>query len=78
MACLNPDGEITEAARKILSSMELPVSLSHVAAETGLPMYRIRSAVRELADAGLAAEAGGEWQVTGGGMAAIGKQGHAA
>lgn len=78
MACVNPDGEITEAARKILSSMERPVPLAQVADQTGLPMYRIRSAMRELAEAGLAAEAGDEWQVTGAGMAAIRKPENAA
>ena len=78
MACMNPDGELTESARKILTAMERPILLSQVAANTGLPLYRIRSASRELAEAGFAAEAGGEWQVTGAGMAAIGKQGNAA
>ena len=78
MACLNSNGEITEAARQILTAMERPAALSQVADETGLPMYRIRSAMRELAEAGLAAEAGDEWQVTGAGMAAIRKPGNAA
>lgn len=78
MACVNSNGEITEAARKILFSMKQPVPLTHVEAQTGLPMYRIRSAMRELAEAGLAAEAGGDWQVTGAGMAAIQKTVNAA
>lgn len=78
MACLNPDGELTESARQILTAMERPALLSQVAAKTGLPLYRIRSASRELAEAGFAAEAGGEWQVTGVGMAAIRKTGSAA
>lgn len=73
MACLNPDGELTESAKQILNAMERPILLSEVAARTGLPLYRIRSASRELAEAGFAAEAGGEWQVTGVGMAAIRK-----
>lgn len=71
MACVNPDGQLTEAARLILSAMEQPVPLSYVATQTGLPMYRIRSAARELAEGGFAAEAGGDWQITGVGMAAI-------
>lgn len=78
MACVNPDGQLTEAAQKILSAMEQPVSLARVAAVTGLPMYRIRSAVRELAEGGFAAEADDEWQITGVGLAAIRKMGNAA
>ena len=71
MACVNPNGQLTEAARQILAAMEKPVPLSYVAEQTGFPMYRIRSAVRELAEAGFAAEAAGDWQITGVGMAAI-------
>jgi hypothetical protein len=78
MACVNPDGELTESARQILTAMERPILLSQVAANTGLPLYRIRSSIRELAEAGFAAEAGGEWQITGGGMAALHKSGNAA
>jgi hypothetical protein len=78
MACVNPDGQLTEAARLILSAMEQPAPLSYVASQTGLPMYRIRSAARELADGGFAAEAGGEWQITGVGMEAIRKAASAA
>lgn len=78
MACVNADGQLTEAARLILSAMEQPVLLSHVATQTGLPMYRIRSAARELAEGGFAAEAAGEWQITGVGMAAIRKAASAA
>lgn len=73
MPCLNSDGQLTEAARQILSAMERPASLEQVAAGTGLPLYRIRSAVRELVEAGLAAERDGMFHVTDTGMAAIGK-----
>lgn len=71
MACVNPNGEITESARQILAAMEHPVPLPQVAALTGFPLYRIRSAARELAQAGLAAESHDAWQVTAEGRAAI-------
>ena len=73
MACVNPNGEITDSARKILAAMENPVPLSRVAAETGYPLFRIRSASRELADAGLAAASGEAWQVTPAGRTAMAK-----
>lgn len=78
MACLNPSGELTEAARQILTAMEQPVALSQVAAETKLPLYRVRSAVRELREAGFAAEVGENWQITGSGLAALKSPGTAA
>jgi predicted transcriptional regulator len=78
MPCLNPDGQITDSARRILSAMERPVALAHVAEATGLPTYRIRSAVRELVDAGFAADLGGVVQVTSAGLAALGRISNAA
>jgi DNA-binding IclR family transcriptional regulator len=78
MACVNPDGQLSEAAQLILSAMDQPVPLQQVAAATGLPMYRIRSAVRELSEGGFATEDGGEWQITGVGLAAVRKTRNAA
>ncbi len=71
MACVNASGEISEAARKILTAMAETVPLSEVAAQTGLPMYRIRSAMRELSEAGLAVELEGGWKTTETGRNAI-------
>ena len=71
MACINPSGEISEAARKILGAMLEPASLPQVADRTGLPLYRIRSAMRELAEAGLALESESGWRTTEAGHAAI-------
>lgn len=78
MPCLNPDGQITDAARRILTAMERPVAVPHVAEATGFPLYRIRSAIRELVEAGLAADLGGVLQVTAAGQAALGRKANAA
>lgn len=56
MPCKDSSGELTSIARKILNVMAGGASLSEVAEKTGLPLYRVRSAVRELAEAGLAEE----------------------
>ena len=64
MACVNTNGEITDSARQILVAMTRPASLEQVAEQTGFPLYRIRSAARELTQAGLAAEAQEGWQIT--------------
>ncbi len=71
MACVNASGEITESARQILTAMLEPAPLPQVAARTGLPLYRIRSAMRELSEAGLAVELVDGWQTTKTGRDAI-------
>ena len=73
MACVNPNGEITDSARQILAAMAHPVPLEQVAEQTGSPLYRIRSAARELAQAGLAAEVQDGWQITASGHKALEK-----
>jgi predicted transcriptional regulator len=70
MPCKDSSGELTEIARKILAVMADAVPLSEVAEKTGLPLYRIRSAARELAEAGLAEEKNGNYVATEAGRAA--------
>ena len=71
MACVNARGEITESARQILTALLEPAPLSQVAVHTGLPLYRIRSAMRELSAAGLASETEAGWRTTETGRSAI-------
>ena len=71
MPCINASGELTESARKILTAMDRPAPLSQIAARAELPLYRIRSAARELAQAGLVAASQDEWQITAAGRAAL-------
>ena len=71
MACVNSSGEITASARQILIALREAVPLSQVAGQTGLPLYRIRSAMRELSEAGLVAEEEGGWKSTKAGQKAV-------
>jgi DNA-binding IclR family transcriptional regulator len=61
MACVSADGTLTASGRAILEAVQRPASAQEVAAATGLPLYRIRSALRELAAAGLVAEESGRF-----------------
>ena len=63
MPCVNPNGEVTEMAKKILLALREGASLEKVAEQTETPLYRIRMAIRELVGAGLA-EQKGQWYVT--------------
>jgi len=57
MACVNPDGSLSTSATAILTALRKPAGpaagAEQVAAETSLPLFRIRSGLRELAEAGL-------------------------
>ena len=64
MPCKGSSGEVTDMARKILAAMAGGAPLSEVAEKTGLPLYRIRSAARELVEAGLAEEKNDAYSVT--------------
>ena len=73
MPCMDSRGELNEMARKILAAMASSAPIEKVAQETGIPLYRIRSAVRELIDAGLVEEKDGSYALGEAGRAAIAK-----
>jgi len=73
MPCMDSSGELTSAAGKILAAMATAVPLSEVAQKTGLPLYRVRSAARELVESGLAEETDGIYVTAEAGRAALAK-----
>ena len=59
-ACVSPDGKPTESGAKMLRTLQgATKSAEDVAGATGIPLFRVRSGLRDLAQAGLA-EAEGE------------------
>ena len=55
MACISPDGKPTESGSKMLRALQAGLkSPEEIAKEAGLPLFRVRSGLRELAEAGLA------------------------
>lgn len=55
MPCVSPDGKPTESGTKMLRALQAGLkSPEEVARHTGLPLFRVRSGLRELALAGLA------------------------
>jgi predicted transcriptional regulator len=57
MACVSPDGKPTESGSKMLRALQAGLkSPEEIAKNTGLPLFRVRSGLRELAQAGLAAQ----------------------
>ena len=64
MACINPDGTLTPAAQAVITALHNPCTPAELAQVTSLPVYRIRSTIRELIEAGLVLETDGKYQLT--------------
>jgi len=71
MPCVDGRGQLNEMAKKLLSAMADGSSLEQIAEKTGLPLYRIRSGTRELAEAGLVESANETYVLTEAGRAAM-------
>jgi len=56
MPCINEDGTLTPSAKAVLSALSSPITSEEVAKSTGLPLFRIRSSIREMLEAGLVEE----------------------
>jgi len=64
MACISPDGKPTESGTKMLRALESGLgSPEEIAKETGLPLFRVRSGLRELTQAGLANQKGEKYEL---------------
>ena len=61
MACIGNQGELTESARKMLTALGEPGTAEDVAARAGLPLYRVRGGLREMAEAGLVEQKDGTY-----------------
>jgi predicted transcriptional regulator len=64
MACVNADGTITPTAKALLQSLETPRSAEEIAGTLGLPLFRVRSSLRELVSAGWVAVQDDKYRTT--------------
>ena len=65
MACISPDGKPTESGTKMLRALNSGLrSPEEIAKEAGLPLFRVRSGLRELAQAGLASQKDDKYEIT--------------
>ena len=71
MACINAQGELTESAQKILAALDGPATADAVAERTNLPLFRVRSGLREMAEAGLVEAQEGVYALTGRGRSVL-------
>jgi predicted transcriptional regulator len=72
MACVSPDGKPTESGTKMLRALQAgSKSAEEIAQNTGLPLFRVRSGLRELVNADLIAESAGKYVITDKGTALL-------
>lgn len=73
MACVSPDGKPTESGTKMLRALKSGLgSPEDIAKDAGLPLFRVRSGLRELAEAGLANQKDDRYELTEKGAELIG------
>lgn len=64
MPCVKPDGTIEPMAQAILRALHTPRTAEGICEYLRLPLYRVRSTVRELLEAGLVTETAGEYALS--------------
>jgi len=64
MACIKPDGSLTPSAKALLSSIGEPLSPEEIAAQLNQPLFKVRSILREMVNAGLAVAVDEKYRLT--------------
>ena len=65
MACISPDGKPSESGAKMLRALKSGLgSPEEIAKDTGLPLFRVRSGLRELAQVGLTTAQNDNYKLT--------------
>jgi len=65
MACISPDGKPTESGSKMLRALQAGSgSPEEIAKEADLPLFRVRSGLRELTEAGLAKQKDDKYELS--------------
>ena len=67
MPCVKPDGTLEPMAQAIIEALRTPHTPEEICDYLRLPLYRVRSTVRELVEASLVAETDGRFSLTGAG-----------
>jgi predicted transcriptional regulator len=71
MPCVKPDGTLEPMAQAILRALRTSRTAEGVCDHLRLPLYRVRSTVRELVEAGLVAESDSVYVLTDSGRSRV-------
>ena len=64
MPCVQPDGTLSRSGELLIVALMTPATPEEAAKETGMPLFRIRSGVRELLRAGFLRRVGEMYETT--------------
>ncbi len=65
MPCISPDGKPTSSGMALLKSLKNnTLSAEEIANKTGQPLFRVRSGIRELKNAGFVETEDGKYKLT--------------
>lgn len=71
MPCVKPDGTLEPMAQAILRALGTPRTAEGVCDHLRLPLYRVRSTMRELFEAGLVVESDSVYALTDSGRSRV-------
>lgn len=74
MPCILPDGSISEVGKKILFETKEWKTPEEITSNTNLPLFRVRSSLRELSEVKYVKEENGKFKVTEEGLKNINKK----
>ena len=73
MACISPDGKLTESGTKMLRALKSGLGApEEIAKNAGLPLFRVRSGLREFIQAGFASQKGDKYELSPKGVELLG------
>ena len=64
MACVNPDGSVSETAKALLRILDNPLEPEEISRQVGQPLFKVRSSLREMTSAEFIEEEGGKYVIT--------------
>ena len=68
MACVRPDGSITESAKQMLEALRTPRTAEEAASLSGQPLFKVRSSLREMESSGLVVKIDEQYKTTDAGL----------
>ena len=68
MACVRPDGSITESAKQMLEALRIPRTAEEAASLSGQPLFKVRSSLREMESSGLVVKIDEQYKTTDAGL----------
>ena len=71
MPCVRPDGTLEPMAQAIVRALPTLRTIEEVCGHLRLPLYRVRSTMRELVEAGMVTESDGVYRLTDSGRSRV-------